>query len=77
LFLNFLNNQQGATAIEYGLLAAGRAVAIIATVAAPGVPVDGISSPTLYAEQYTAWHLTNTPVIAGKTTLTAIDMIKF
>ncbi len=41
------------------------------------VPVDGISSPTLYAEQYTAWHLTNAPVISGRITLTRIDMIKF
>ncbi len=41
------------------------------------VPVDGMSAPTSYAEQYTAWHLTNTPVIAGKVTLTTIDMMKF
>ncbi len=33
---NFLNDEQGVTAIEYGLLAAGIAVAIIATVAALG-----------------------------------------
>jgi pilus assembly protein Flp/PilA len=36
LFLSFLNNEQGATAIEYGLIAAGISVAIIATVAALG-----------------------------------------
>jgi pilus assembly protein Flp/PilA len=32
LFLDFLSDQSGATAIEYGLIAAGIALAIIATV---------------------------------------------
>jgi len=32
LFLEFLSDQSGATAIEYGLIAAGIALAIIATV---------------------------------------------
>ena len=41
------------------------------------VPVDGISSTDLYAEQYVAWHLTHAPGVAPKTTLTRIDMIKF
>jgi nicotinamidase-related amidase len=41
------------------------------------VPLDGMSFDNLYAEQYTAWHLVNAPVIAGKTTLTTIDMMKF
>jgi len=44
------------------------------------VPVDGMSSfneSTLYTEQYTAWHLANAPGLAGKLTLTKIDMIKF
>lgn len=36
LFLNFLKNERGATAIEYGLIAAGISVAIIATVTALG-----------------------------------------
>jgi pilus assembly protein Flp/PilA len=36
LFSSFLNNEQGATAIEYGLIAAGISVAIIATVTALG-----------------------------------------
>lgn len=35
-FWNFLQNEQGATAIEYGLIAAGISVAIIATVTALG-----------------------------------------
>ena len=41
------------------------------------VPVDGMSSDNVYAEQYTAWHLVNAPVIASKITLTKTDMIKF
>lgn len=40
------------------------------------VPVDGMSADP-YAEQYTAWHLVNAPVIAPKVTLTKSDMIKF
>jgi nicotinamidase-related amidase len=41
------------------------------------VPVDGMSSTELYAEQYVAWHLTHAPGVAPKTTLTRIDMIGF
>jgi pilus assembly protein Flp/PilA len=36
VFVNFLRNEQGATAIEYGLIAAGISVAIITAVAAVG-----------------------------------------
>jgi nicotinamidase-related amidase len=41
------------------------------------VPVDGMSSTELYAEQYVAWHLTHAPGVAQKTTLTRSDMIGF
>jgi nicotinamidase-related amidase len=41
------------------------------------VPVDGMSSTELYAEQYVAWHLTHAPGVAAKTTLTRSDMIGF
>jgi nicotinamidase-related amidase len=41
------------------------------------VPVDGMSSTNLYAEQYTAWHLTNAPRLGDHVKLTKIDMIKF
>ena len=41
------------------------------------VPVDGMSSTELYAEQYVAWHLTHAPGLAQKTKLTRIDMIGF
>jgi pilus assembly protein Flp/PilA len=40
LFWNFLTDEQGVAAIEYGLLAAGIAVAIIATVAALGTNLN-------------------------------------
>ena len=36
----FLNNESGATAIEYGLIAAGIAVAIIAAVQAVGTALN-------------------------------------
>ena len=41
------------------------------------LPVDGMSSTELYAEQYVAWHMVNAPGVSQKTTLTQIDMIKF
>jgi pilus assembly protein Flp/PilA len=40
LLWKFLADQQGATAIEYGLIAAGIAVAIIATVFALGTSLN-------------------------------------
>jgi nicotinamidase-related amidase len=40
------------------------------------VPVDGMSADA-FAEQYTAWHLVNAPVLGPKVTLTKSDMIKF
>lgn len=39
------------------------------------VPVDGMSAATLYAEQYTAWHLVNAPGTRARTSLTALDLI--
>jgi nicotinamidase-related amidase len=41
------------------------------------VPVDGMSSSNIYAEQYTAWHLANAPRLADHVKLTKVDMIKF
>ncbi len=40
LVLRFANNQSGATAIEYGLIAAGIAVAIIAVVNGLGTQLN-------------------------------------
>jgi len=41
------------------------------------VPIDGMSAGTLYAEQYTAWHLINAPGSRRRTTLTSFEMIEF
>ena len=39
---NFINDESGATAIEYGLIAAGIAVAIIAAVGLLGTSLKGM-----------------------------------
>ncbi|TBW37602.1 isochorismatase family protein [Siculibacillus lacustris] len=39
------------------------------------VPVDAMASETPYPEQYTAWHLTNAPRMAGKVKLTSVGQI--
>jgi nicotinamidase-related amidase len=41
------------------------------------VPVDGMSAGEPYAEQYTAWHLANSPGTRRRVTLTRIDLIEF
>jgi len=41
------------------------------------VPVDGISAGSLYAEQYTAWHMLNAPGTRKRTILSQFDMITF
>jgi nicotinamidase-related amidase len=69
------------TVITVGAAAHGAVIITASESASRGfnviVPVDGMSAESLYAEQYTAWHLTNAPVIAPKITLTRIDMVKF
>jgi len=40
------------------------------------VPVDGISASEPYAEQYTVWHLTNSPGTRRSVTITKSDMIE-
>jgi pilus assembly protein Flp/PilA len=44
IFARFLKDQSGATAIEYGLIAAGIAVAIIAVVQALGTQLNATFS---------------------------------
>jgi Isochorismatase family len=41
------------------------------------VPVDGLSSEDLYAEQLTVWQLANGPGFGKQVTVTKSDMIKF
>lgn len=41
------------------------------------VPVDGMSSGTPYGEQSTAWYLAHAPRVSQRTTLTAVEKMKF
>jgi len=41
------------------------------------IPVDGMASSELYAEQYVAWHMTHAPGVAARTTLTRLGDLKF
>jgi len=41
------------------------------------VPVDGMSANTTYAEQYTAWHLANAPILGNHVRLTRCDLVHF
>ena len=41
------------------------------------VPVDGMSSNTLYGEQSTAWYLAHAPRVSQHTRLTAVDKMRF
>ncbi|MRR17948.1 MAG: cysteine hydrolase [Deltaproteobacteria bacterium] len=41
------------------------------------VAVDGVSAETLYAEQYTAWHLLTAPRVSAQVTLTRTALISF
>jgi nicotinamidase-related amidase len=41
------------------------------------VPVDGVSSSTTYAEQYTAWHLAHSPRVGPNVTLTKTELIGY
>lgn len=41
------------------------------------VPVDGMSADNPYAEQYTAWHMLNSPGTRNRATLTQANMISF
>jgi len=67
------------TVILTGTAAEGAVLHTAAGAAMRGVnivaPVDGLSSSSLYAEQYTIWHLANSPGTKKRTTLTRIDLI--
>lgn len=41
------------------------------------VPVDCMSADNLYAEQYTAWHMVNSPGSRNRALLTKVNLIKF
>ena len=69
------------TVIILGVVAQGAVLTTATEAALRGfevvVPVDGVSSDQIYAEQYTAWDLVNAPVIAGHVALTRSDLIQF
>lgn len=41
------------------------------------VPVDCMSANNPYAEQYTAWHMLNSPGTRGRAVLTKVNLIRF
>src|ERR1700681_17029 len=55
LLMRFLNDESGATAIEYGLIAAGIAVAIIAVVQGGGTHLNTTFGSVQSALKYPAW----------------------
>jgi len=69
------------TVIILGVVAQGAVLTTATEAALRGfevvVPVDGVSSDSVYAEQFTAWNLLNAPVIAGHVALTRSDLIGF
>ena len=70
-----------ATVIVVGTAAHGAVLHTAAGAAMRGlkviVPVDGMSATEPYAEQYTAWHLANSPGTRKATTLTRTDLVSF
>jgi nicotinamidase-related amidase len=77
---NILKEKGISTVIVVGTLAEGAALNTAAAAALRGfkviIPLDGVSS-TAYAEQYTAWHLSNAPRIGPQTTMTRIDLVGY
>jgi nicotinamidase-related amidase len=69
------------TVIVVGTTAEGAVLHTVTAAAMRGfqvvVPIDGMSAGSLYAEQYTAWHLVNAPGSRRRTTITRFDMIGF
>jgi nicotinamidase-related amidase len=41
------------------------------------VPVDALASVNPYGEQYTVWHLANSPRVGTQVTLTRLDQLSF
>lgn len=68
------------TVVAVGAAAEGAVLQTAATSAFRGidvvVPVDGMASGSLYAEQYVAWDLVNAPRLADRVKLSAVDMIE-
>jgi hypothetical protein len=41
------------------------------------IAVDGMSAPNPYAEQYTAWHMLNSPGTCNRAVLTKVNLVNF
>ena len=82
-FDKFLKDKGVHTVIAIGTAAHGAVLSTASAAALRGmkviVPVDGMSAEgeNTYAEQYTAWHLANGPVLSRNVTLTKFDMVRF
>lgn len=76
-----LKDRRVRTLIPVGTLAEGAVLYTASDAAMQGarvvVPVDGLSSVTLYGEQSTVWLLANAPTVQQNVTLTKTDMITF
>jgi len=78
---SFLKGKGVKTVIMVGAAAHGAVLYTASTAVMKGfkviVPVDGMSADNAYAEQYTAWHFANAPLVSSGVTLTTIDGVKF
>jgi nicotinamidase-related amidase len=78
---SFLKGKGVKTVIVVGTAAHGAVLYTASGAAMRGfkviAPLDGISADNAYAEQYTAWHLANVPVLSPAMTLTTLDGVKF
>ena len=78
---SFLKGKGVKTVITVGAAANGAVLYTASTAVMKGfkviAPLDGISADNAYAEQYTAWHLANAPLVSSGVTLTTIDGVRF
>lgn len=65
-----LGTQSQTSVLHTGAAAALRGFNVV-------VPVDGMSSDTVFPELYTAWHLSTAARISARVTLTRLDMIGY
>lgn len=78
---SILKSRHITTLITVGTSAEGAVMNTAAAAAFRGlkviVPVDGMSSNTLYGEQATAWFLAHAPRVSQHTTLTTVGRMRF
>jgi nicotinamidase-related amidase len=75
-----LNDKGIKTVVVVGTAAQGAVLNTASQAAFRGlqviIPIDGMSAENTYFEQYTVYHLANSPGVGQQVTLTKIDMIK-